>query len=309
MSWILENAAHAATQHSLLERHELIQLGVGHAAVDHAVQKRQVDRLQRNVYAMPGSVATFAQRVLAAVLSAGPEAVASHRTAAILLGIARRDAPQIVEITTPRLRNRKPKGATVHRIEDLSPDHCIVIDGIPCTGPLRTLVDLGAVEPKHIVEDALERALTMGLVTVKGLEWMLTELSVQGRAGCGVIRSILDERALGSMVADGLIEPRMARIFRRFGIPMPEFQYELRTQSGLFVARFDFAYPDIKHAFEVDGYDPHGGPIAMERGFDRDRAARREGWEVDHFMWRRVVKRQQYVAEVITEVLGRKTAA
>ena len=309
MSWILENAAHAATQHSLLERHELLQLGISRSSIDHAQGRDHIVRLRRNVYAMPGTAPTFERDVLAAVLSSGPGAVASHRTAAILLGVAARNAPQIIDISVPRLRNPQPVGVEVHRIGDLSADHCITVDGIPCTGPLRLLVDLGAVEPKHVVEDVLERALTMGQVTVGGVEWMLTELSAKGRAGCGVIRAILDERALGSKVADGLIEPRMARIFRRFGIPMPEFQYELRTASGVFVARFDFAYPPIKHAFEVDGYDSHGGPIAMERGFDRDRAARREGWEVDHFMWNHVVRRQKYVAEAVLDVLGRKNAA
>jgi hypothetical protein len=309
MSWIRDHAPGAAASYGLLERHELIQLGVGHAAIDHSLQRDQLVRLHRNVYTLPGVSPSFRQRILAAVLAAGDGAVASHRTAAILLGVAGRGAPEIVEITVPRLRNPQPAGVEVHRIGDLSPDHCIVVDGIPCTGPLRLMIDLGAVELKHIVEDVLERALTAGLVTVRGVEWMLTELSQKGRAGCGVIRSILDERALGTAVADGLIEPRMTRIFRRFGIPMPVFQYELRTASGLFVARFDFAYPDRKHAFEVDGYEHHGSPRAMERGFDRDRSARREGWEVDHFMWSHVVRRQKYVAEVILGVLGSETAA
>lgn len=304
MSWIRDNAAHAATQYSLLERHELFQLGVGKRAVDHAVTSEHVERLQRNVYRLPGAQDSFRQRVMAAVLSAGEGSVASHRTAALLLGVARRGAPGIVELTVPRLRNPKPIGAEVHRIGDLSAEHCIVVDGIPCTGPLRLLVDLGAVEPKYIVEDVLERALTAQLVTVRGVEWMLTELSQRGRAGCGVIRAILDERALGTTAADGLLEPRMARLIRRFGLPMPIFQYELRTSAGMFVARFDFAYPDVKHAFEVDGYDTHGSPSAIERGFDRDRAARREGWQVDHFMWNHVVRRQRYVAQAIADVLG-----
>jgi hypothetical protein len=305
----LDNAAHAATQHSLLERHELVQLGITKSSIDHAQGRAHVLRIRKNVYAMPGSLDTYHQRVMAAVLSAGPGAVASHRTSARLLGVAHRDAPDVIEITVPRLRNPQPAGVVVHRIADLAPEHCLAVDGIPCTGPLRLLVDLGAVEPEHVVADVLERALTAGLVTIRGVEWMLTELSQRGRAGCGVIRKILDERALASAIPDGLLEPRMARIFRRWGIPMPVFQYELRTASGLFVARFDFAYPDRKHAFEVDGYEHHGSPSAMERGFDRDRAARREGWEVDHFTWHHVVRRQKYVAETVLAVLGTKSAA
>lgn len=91
----------------------------------------------------------------------------------------------MIELTVPRLRNSHPVGTVVHRIEDLRPEHCVVIDGIPCTGPLRLMVDLGAVEPKRIVEDVLERALTAGIVSIGGVEWMLTELSAKGRAGCG----------------------------------------------------------------------------------------------------------------------------
>jgi hypothetical protein len=34
----------------------------------------------------------------------------------------------------------------------------MVVDGITCTGPLRLMIDLGAVEPKHVVEDVLDRA-------------------------------------------------------------------------------------------------------------------------------------------------------
>lgn len=99
----------------------------------------------------------------------------------------------------------------------------------------------------------------------------------------------------------------MTRIFKRFGLPIPVFQYELRTAAGAFVARFDFAYPDRKHAFEVDGYEEHGKPSSMERGFDRDRAARKEGWTVDHFMWNHIVRRQKYVADAILDVLGTKS--
>lgn len=308
MSWIRDHAAHAATQYSLLDRRELVQLGISRPAIDHAVGDGRVNRIRPHVYALPGAVDSHRHRVLAAVMSAGPGAVASHRTVAILLGVARRDAPEVIDITVPRLRNPKQPGVDLHRIEDLSPEHCIVVDGIPCTGPLRLMIDLGAVEPRHVVEDVLERALTSGLVTIRGVEWMLTELSVQGRRGCGVIRKILDERALGSAVADGLIEPRMTRIFRRFGIPMPVFQYELRDpETRRVVARFDFAYPDRKRAFEVDGYETHGTPTGIERGHDRDRAVRKLGWEIDHFVWNHVVRRQKYVADVILQVLGSNT--
>lgn len=306
MSWILDNASRAATQRGLLDRTELIQLGVGPDAIDHALSAGRLERVRPRVYRTPGAPDTFRQRILAAVLSAGPEAVASHRTAAILLGVARRHSPEVIDVTVPRLRNPRQAGVHLHRIEDLVREHCIVVEGIPCTGPLRLMVDLGAVEPRHIVDDVLERAVTSRLVTVLGVEWMLTELSKQGRRGAGVVRSILDERALGKMRADGLLEPRMARLIRAHGLPFPEFQHRVRT--GNRNAYIDFAYPHLKRGFEVDGYEDHGGPKGMEKGFERDSALHRLGWIIDHFSWNHVVRRQRYVAEVMWSVLGRATA-
>ena len=45
MSWIRDHAASAAANYGLLERSELVQLGVGNAAIDHALGRGQVLRV------------------------------------------------------------------------------------------------------------------------------------------------------------------------------------------------------------------------------------------------------------------------
>jgi hypothetical protein len=101
------------------------------------------------------------------------------------------------------------------------------------------------------------------------LEWMLTELAGRGRPGTAVVAKILDERALGKEPADGQLEPRMARLLRQAGLPSAAFQYPIHTPDGRFLARVDFAYPELLLAIEVDGWESHGSPSAMGKDFVR----------------------------------------
>ena len=303
MSLIAQIHAVAARQHGLVHLAQLREMGVSPKALQWALAAGELIRRLPEVYAVAGAPRTWRQEVMAAVLDAWPHGVASHRTAAILLAVADRNASPVIEITVPNPFYSRSPGVIVHRSKDLRPEeHVIVVDGIPCTGPLRTLVDLGAVEPWFIVSDALERALQAGLVTMLGAEWMLTNLSRRGRNGTGVFRRVLDERALATVSPHpGLLEPRMARILR--GIEGIEYQYKVFDQNGLFVAQVDFAHPASKEAFEVDGFEKHGTPEAMTGGFDRDHRIRQAGWNVTHFTWKHCVRRPTYVQATVRSVL------
>ncbi|HUS62639.1 MAG TPA: hypothetical protein VMY34_10615, partial [Acidimicrobiales bacterium] len=198
-------------------------------------------------------------------------------------------------------------GVIVHRSGDLVEEHVTEVNGIPCTGPLRTLLDLGAVERWPVVADAFERGLQSGSVTLLGAEWMLTKVSRRGRRGCGVFRRVLDTRALKvASPHPGLLEPRMARLL--VGLASPEYQYKV-IHRGRFVAQVDFGYPEWREAFEVDGFESHGTPDAMTRDFERDHALRAAGWAVTHFSWNQVVRRPTYVYDTVAGILRAHRAA
>lgn len=303
MSVVGRMASVAVEQHGAIHLTQLRELGITMDEVQWAVRSGELERRLPEVYAVAGAPVTWRQQLKIATLDAGPGSAASHRAAAILLGIARRGAPELVEISTSSTRSARIPGVIVHRSRDLAPDHILDVDGIPCTGPLRTLVDLGAVERWGVVADAFERALQSGQATVLGAEWMLTNLSRRGRDGCGVFRRVLDTRALeGASPHPGLLEPRMARILRGSGLPMPEYQYKV-FHDGLFMAQPDFAYPDLMEAFEVDGFESHGTPSAMTSDFEREHRLRRIGWNVTRFTWNHVVRRPTYVLQTMSDVL------
>lgn len=305
MSILGRVAALAAMQHGLVHLEQLRSAGVSDRQVEWAVACGELERRLPAVYAVAGAPRTWRQDLMAAVLDAGvgAGAAASHRAAAILVGIARRGAPEVVEISVTRSRSARLPGVIVHRSGDLSPEHVMVVDGIPCTGPLRTLVDLGAVEPRWVVADAYERALQAAQVTELGAEWMLTRLAARGRNGSGVFRWVLDTRALsGASPHPGLLEPRMARAL--VGLPPPAYQFKVFDEDGNFVGQPDFAYPAIKEAIEVDGFAAHGTPGAMTSDFEREHRLRAAGWNVTRFTWFHVVKKPAYVRQVVTAVLG-----
>ena len=293
----------AERQHGSISRAQLLDAGATKQAIQWAVRAGELLLVAPEVFVVAGSPRTWRQQLMIAVLDAGPGACVSHRAAAILLGIARRGMAEVVEITSPRTRTSRVDGVAVHRPLDLVYDlDVIVVDGIPCTGPLRTLVDLGVSESWLEVWDAIERAIQAGLTTHKGCEWMLARLSKQGRHGCGPFRRALDERALKMKAPDkGLLEPRFAGLAARYKLPASVYQLDVFGDGSVFA---DFAWLAEKVIVEVKGFEQHGTPQAMTDDFEREHRLLNDGWIVLSFTWNQVVRRPKYVADTILQILG-----
>jgi very-short-patch-repair endonuclease len=289
----------AAVQHGLVSRAQAHELGVSDSSIRKRCLAGGLRALQPGVYVVGGAPDTWHQRMLGACMAAGGLAVASHRSAARLWGLLGEE--DLLELTVCRPRAPRPRRALWHRSRDLVPRHATVRNGIPVTNPMRTLVDLGAVVERWVVEDALDRALSSRLVRMSAVEWMLHDVARPGRRGCGVLRTVLDDRALGTARPDGLLEPRMARLLRSHGLPEAVFQHPVREAR----ARVDFAYPQERLAIEVDGYEVHGTPRAMAADHERHNRLVAAGWTVLRFTWHQVVREPARVAASVRSALGR----
>ncbi|MBW3555936.1 MAG: DUF559 domain-containing protein [Actinobacteria bacterium] len=294
----------ARRQYGLLTRAQLLHLGMSRGQIQRWLGEGRLIACHPGVYRLAGAPPGWEQRVLAAVLAAGPGALASHRAAARLWGMGRSD---VVEISVPRARPRQLAGVVVHRSRDLEVEPGLSRGHIPVTRPMRVVVDLGSVVGPDVVEDALDLALANRLFTVAGVEWALDELARPGRRGAGVLRRVLDDRALGTEAADGLLEPRMARLLVRAGLPTAAFQHEL-VLAGQKV-RVDFAYPDHRLAIEVDGWSSRASVRGLQGDDSRQNLLVLHGWTVLRFTWRDVVRRPETVANQINLALGRLSAA
>jgi hypothetical protein len=291
----------ASRQYAAFTAQQAYADGLSRSSLHRWVREGRLLTLHPGVHAFAGSTSSWERSLMAAVLAAGPGAVVSHRAGARLWGLL---DDETIEITVPRNRCPDLAAVVVHRSRDLADNHVSHWKRFPVTKPARTIVDLGAVLPAADVEDVLDRALTRHLFTIAAVEWSLTELSRQGRDGTGVVRRILHERALGKDPADGLLEPRMARLLSRAGLPSAVFQHPIHKPDGRFLARVDFAYPELLLAIEVDGFESHGSPRAMEKDFVRQNGLVPYGWRVLRFTWAQVVHQSAYVAATIGRVLA-----
>jgi hypothetical protein len=304
----------AATQHSLITWAQARRLGLSPDQIQHRLDEGILAAAHLGVYRFTSARASREQRLLAACLAVGPISAASHRAAAVMHGIWS-EAPNLVEITAGRDRSPELAGVTVHRLADLSARWIVDVDGVPVTTPARTLVDLGAVLPLGSVSRALDRAVGRQLASLSEIRAALNAVARRGRAGVGVMRRLLDERGDASSTPS-VLQARMATLLRRHGLPTPVEEHTVLDGHGQFFGRVDFAYPEIRYAIEVDGYDAHSGV----REFRHDRVRQNDlvdlGWTVHRFTWTEVDALSAQVARRIrqrhSELLGtldRTTAA
>lgn len=143
-------------------------------------------------------------------------------------------------------------------------------------------------------------------VTVVAVERAMDRVARSGRSGVGALRAILDARALGRVRPDSLLEPRMARLLRTYGLPPAAFQHTVRHR-GRFVARIDFAYPHLGLAIEVDGFASHSSPRALQSDLDRQHAPVALGWTVVRFTWADVVRRPAKVAAAVSTMIAARS--
>jgi very-short-patch-repair endonuclease len=299
----------AEAQYGLFTLDQALASGLNRTTVYRRARLGRYALQHPGVFAFAGLPESWERSVLAACLAAGPDAVASHRTAARIwsLGDRSEDKP---EITVPRRRRPRLRGVTVHQSLDLTIDQTTVRKRIPVTNPLRTLVDLASVLPADEVEDALDAGLAWpSLFSLKAVGTTRSLLAQRGRSGTGVLRRVLEERALGDAISDSKLERRMGELLRRAGLPPAVFRHVIITPGGVFLAEVDFAYPEVKLAIEVDGFNVHGTPRAMAKDFVRQNGLVPYGWRVLRFTWRQVVGQPDMVAAAIGAALAGLRAA
>lgn len=259
------------------------------------------ERLHRTVYKLSGTPTTWRQQALTATLHLGHRVTLSHRAAASLaLGsrVAR------IEITMPRDRHHtRPRGIIVHLTQEpIPPEDITKIDGILVTKPARTLLDLAAVEPTHVIERCLDDVLRRKLVSLPFLERWLEDPRRRRHRGTRILRQLVEARA-NVGVTESPLEMRVLRMLREAGLPIPMLQYVVRHDDR-FIARVDLAYPEKLVAIEADGFRYHNG----RQPFDRDRARGNElavlGWQVLRVTSTHLDEDPDAVAQWVRRALG-----
>jgi hypothetical protein len=211
-------------------------------------------RLHSGVYAVGRPGLTQHGRCLAAVLTCGPEALLSHRSAAWLWGITRSGGSRI-EVTSP-IPRRPRQPIVLHHSRVLRPQDRDLEDGIPVTSVARTLLDYAALVRLERLEKGIERAEELKLFDLGAVDELLAR-SV-GHAGHGRLRKALELYRPAPFTRSGL-ELRFLELVEQAGLPKPftgfnELGHEL-----------DVYWPAERLVVELDIYETHGSPAAFER--------------------------------------------
>lgn len=233
---------------------------------------------------------------MAAVLSCGPDALLSHRSAAGLWGLLRPFS--CLEVVVPAGRLRRRRGVTVHRRSGLDASHRRVVDGIPVTDVVTTLVDLATCVSDGLLVRALNEADRLDLIDAG--DFRATVERVSPRPGLGRLKSLLARQ--GTAFADSLLELRFLRIVRSTGLPEPEMQARVNGY------RVDFYWRGLGLVVETDGLRYHRTPGQQARDRRRDQAHAAAGLTTLRFAEAQVRHEPERVAETLVAVAGRLRA-
>ncbi|MFN3255505.1 MAG: DUF559 domain-containing protein [Ilumatobacter sp.] len=307
------------TRHGLVVRHEA---GIPSSTWYRSLKRGHLELVHPGVARLPGAPVTYRQSIAAAVWASGGNALASHRSAAHLLGLIRlepvtdgrplanpddrRDARRIprvdleVDVMLPgRSRKLELSGVTFHRPTDdlhLTPQR---IDGIRCTNTLRTLVDLGAVAPE-LVTAALGVALADRRADLNAVASTIEAHSERGRHGVVALRQAFEHWAIDGRPADSVLESAFRRLIRRFDLPEVEFHAWIEGWE------VDFVFVGTNVIVECDGWTTHGlDRDQFERDRRRDDDLRAAGWHVLRFTYRAIIAEPADTARRIRRALHR----
>jgi very-short-patch-repair endonuclease len=264
-----------------------------------AVARDDLELRHRNVARLYGAKSTLEMRIEAAVLAAGSGTLASHRSAAMLWGVERPSGDPIDVILPRRGRRARLSEVVVHRPRDMGQLRPVWRRGIAATDPLRTLVDLGAVDPTG-VDAALVRFVVDGYVTPRGVRAALVRHSQHGRHGVVALRGALDRWSLDEKPVDSDLEALMGEIIATFGLPSMEFHARI---GGYEV---DFWIIGSNIIVECDGWSAHGADhdqFEFDRLRDADLLA--QGIVSLRVTWRQMVRSPRAVAKRIAAAVAR----
>ena len=230
--------------------------------------------------------------------------MASHRAAVRLHGLGFDDAGPELYIPTKR---KPPMGVLVHNTDLLPAKDVTRIQDIPVTTVSRTLIDLGAVAPRRVVERVLETSLRSGLTSLTYLADRIEDIACPGRRGVATIRTLMRARDPRLAPTESELETMLWQVITRHNLPVPQRQFHIYDSDGL-VGRADFAYPRERLILEAIGLSWHSGERVLH---DVERRTRLilAGWRVLEFPWRDVVRRSLLVADRIRAALSASSAA
>jgi very-short-patch-repair endonuclease len=296
----------ASRQRGLITIEQIRGLGLTPAALRHRVTRGEWIPVSRRVLRSGASPWPAEARVLAAVLHAGPLALAARHTAAALWGLPGFDLEPVQTLVPHQTTPRRSTLGRVHTTRDLLDTHRADMDGIPLTTPTRTIFDLAQTAHPKRVERALDTALARHLLDVALLRRTLDELADRGRTGISLMRELIAERSDEERAPESGLEARVVTILANAG--EAPLRRQVEVGGAAWVGRVDFADAELPVVVEVQSERFHGSLADRRHDAARRRALEDAGFLVGEVAEQQVWHRPDEVVDLV-RVLRRRARA
>lgn len=261
----------------LLRRHDGVitfDQAVGCGMSKHAIHRRVQSgawlRCSRGVFFVDDRAFTDAARIRSIVWGLGTRATASGLAAAWWLDLTK-FAPDVVEVTVPRVSNHPRRSGVRVRRRDLHPTDVIERGGLRVTAMPLTVIEAAVRRGGglKLMDSALQRHVELRTL------WN-AHLRNKGRHGSPAARRLLQAADDGARSA---AERLMVQLLKSAGITGWKANYPV---AGY---KVDFAFVGPKVAIEVDGLAFHSDADDFHGDRVRQNAIALAGWQVLRFTW------------------------
>ena len=290
----------------MVSRGQLRDLGMSRGTIHRAVEAGRLHRVFRGVYAVGYGRIDERGRLQAAVLACGKGAVVSHRSAAALLKLLD-EGPVVIDVIAPGDRGRGIDGIRFHRVRRPRLMETGTVDGIPCTSPARTLVDLAGTVGDWTLRSAFERAAQRRLLDIAAIEASIDP----GRRGIRSLTALVEQwRKAAPLTKKGRLksplEAKVLPLLVQRDLPAPLLNAPVQIANGRI--EVDFLWPDHHFALEADSRDFHATHVAFERDRWRDRELMRAGYATLRVTHQQAEREAAAVADAIAFQLRQRSS-
>jgi very-short-patch-repair endonuclease len=173
--------------------------------------------------------------------------------------------------------------------------------GFPIVSPARAVVDLARTERLEVATSIMSDALRTGIADQDQVRAQLE--AARGRVGIEQARAALGQAdpRLESVLEDELL----ALIGVAGFVVLPQFEV---FDGGRFVARVDFAVPELRLALEADGYAFHARRSGFERDRERHALLHLASWTALSFTAHQIRRRPDWVVDVMVAMAAKLAA-
>lgn len=255
------------------------------------VRAGELTRVRRGVYDEVDELdaaGTHLRLVRATTPAAHETNVVSHSSAALLHGlpVPLHHLGRVWMTRRSTGHGRSTRLVTVKNTA-IDDDEVMQVDGLSVTTPSRTVSDLARTQPFEWGVIICDAALRLGIPEDDIRASLARHPRLRGRSRATAVLAFVDRRS--ESPAESMSRVSMSKA----GIPAPELQLEIFNDSGEFVARPDFTWPELGLVGEVDGKLKYGqllrpgqsAEAAIMAEKKREEMVRQQGFWVVRWDW------------------------